>query len=200
VKCNSGNPLTRPTPVRGTPRYTGPRWPGFTPTSVVVISEVAVRIDVYVLVDLDTGGTFDRPAGTTGDRDGPLVPPDGEPPDTRPPTITEPPAVTEPPTTTEPPGSAADFCTAMRELRDYIDANFAREDPAVIAGLLDRFAEATAVAPPELRADMELLNGAVQAAGASGFTDPPDDPAYDAAGDRVAAWVSATCGFPLDDG
>ena len=195
VKCNCGNPLTKPTPVSRTPRYTGPTWPGFSPAGVVVITEVDVAIDVYVLTDTNGGGTFERPTGTTGTDDGPLVPPGGEPPDTTQPTVTAPPTVTEPPPPT------GDFCAAMQDLMAYVEANSGSEDPAAVRGLVDLFGRATAVAPPEVRADMELLNGAVQQALASGTVeDIPDDPAYDAAGERIEAWVSANCGFSLDGG
>jgi hypothetical protein len=56
---------------------------------------VNIDIDTYVLVDLETGGFIERPAGSTGADDEPLEPPDTEPPDTEPPD-TEPPD-TEPP-------------------------------------------------------------------------------------------------------
>lgn len=69
VRCECGNPLTPPQPVRTTPRYTGPRWPGFDATVVIVIQQTTVIIEDFVLIDIYTGGTFVRPAGTDGAQD-----------------------------------------------------------------------------------------------------------------------------------
>lgn len=89
VRCACGNPLLAPDPVSGTPRYEGTRWSGFSPqaTQVVVVQQT---VDVFVLVDVDTGERFERPAGTTGEDDRAV---DDEPE----PTTT---TTTEPPTTT----------------------------------------------------------------------------------------------------
>ena len=69
VRCECGNPLIPPIPVRATPRYTGPRWPDFDPTIVIVVQQTTVIIDTLVLVDIYTGETFERPRGTTGAED-----------------------------------------------------------------------------------------------------------------------------------
>ena len=69
VKCGCGNPLAPPVPTRVAPVYTGPHWPGFQPATVVVVN-VDVHIDIFVLVDPVTGVKFTRPAGTTGGNDG----------------------------------------------------------------------------------------------------------------------------------
>src|SRR5690606_32789625 len=71
VKCNCGNPLNAPTPVRSAPRYRGPQWSGFSPTTIVVVTEVTVQIDTYVLIDVNTGDRFARPVGTSGAEDSP---------------------------------------------------------------------------------------------------------------------------------
>lgn len=92
AKCACGNPLIRPARVQVTPRYTGPRWPGFNPATIVVVNQVDVEIDVFVLVDLETGELFERPAGTTGENDRPVEPDEPEPTTT-----------TAPPTTAAPP-------------------------------------------------------------------------------------------------
>jgi hypothetical protein len=88
ARCYCGNPLTPPTPVAH-PVYTGQRWTGFSPTTVVT------------LIDNDTGQPFNRPSGTTGTADGPAEP--GSAP-TMPgltvPTTTTP--TTTPPVTTTP--------------------------------------------------------------------------------------------------
>lgn len=75
-RCACGNPLIPPRQVTTTPTYTGDRWPGFNPVAVVVISQVNVEIDTFVVVDLRTGDLFERPAGTTGDQDTPTTGPD----------------------------------------------------------------------------------------------------------------------------
>ena len=69
VKCACGNPLTAPTPIR-TPTYTGARWQGFSPTSIVVIQRSTTVIETFVLTGPD-GERFTRPAGGTGSDDGP---------------------------------------------------------------------------------------------------------------------------------
>lgn len=122
-RCACGNPLIPPQRITTTPRYTGPRWPTFSPTTVIVVTEVNVEINTFVLVDLNTGDLFDRPAGTTGEEDEPTEPPTTEPPATEPPDTeppateppeTEPPATEPPPTQpppTQPPGTAAPLGT-----------------------------------------------------------------------------------------
>jgi hypothetical protein len=63
VRCACGNPLTEPVAVRSTPRYTGTRWAGFNPVTVVVINRSTTVINNFTLVDLDGGDTFVLPAG-----------------------------------------------------------------------------------------------------------------------------------------
>jgi hypothetical protein len=103
VKCYCGNPLTVPR-VYASPKYTGPRWPAFTPTTIVVIQKTTVIIDTFTLVDPKTGQPFTRPAGSTGTRDGnaPGTTPTTTTPTTTPTTL---PAATTPtqPATTPPP-------------------------------------------------------------------------------------------------
>jgi hypothetical protein len=69
VRCECGNPLTPPQPVNKTPKYTGPQWPDFDPTTIIVVQPTTVVITIFVVVDVYTGESFDRPAGTTGDQD-----------------------------------------------------------------------------------------------------------------------------------
>jgi len=69
VRCECGNPLTPPQPVKKTPTYTGARWPDFDPTVVIVVQPTVVVIDVFVVIDIFTGEIFVRPAGTEGDQD-----------------------------------------------------------------------------------------------------------------------------------
>jgi hypothetical protein len=68
ARCECGNPLTLPKPVE-TPTYTGPRWPAFDPTAIVIIEQAAAIIDSFAIVDVDTGDIFERPAGTSGGQD-----------------------------------------------------------------------------------------------------------------------------------
>jgi hypothetical protein len=97
VKCACGNPLTAPSPA-SSPRYTGPRWSGFSGTTITVIQQTTIEIDVFVLTDPVSGDQFERPAGTDGDQDTPID--DEQPPVTQPP-VTQPP-VTQPPVTQAP--------------------------------------------------------------------------------------------------
>ena len=69
-RCECGNPLTPPKPSRKPPVYTGPKWPGFDPTTIIVIQQTTVIIDSFTVIDINTGGTYGRPAGTDGGSDG----------------------------------------------------------------------------------------------------------------------------------
>jgi hypothetical protein len=100
IKCNCGNPLTPPQAVRTAPTYTGTRWPGFSPTNVVVVNQSTVEVNVFVLVNLDGTGTIERTAGAAG-QDVASAPPTTAPPTTAPPE-TAPPA-TAPPAAAPPP-------------------------------------------------------------------------------------------------
>ena len=77
VRCECGNPLTPPKPVKKTPRYTGPRWPDFDPTVIIVIQPTTVIIEIFVVIDIYTGQIFDRPPGTEGAEDVPTSPASG---------------------------------------------------------------------------------------------------------------------------
>lgn len=69
ARCACGNPLIPPRQAPTSPVYTGDRWPGFDPVNVVVVSQVNIEIETFVLVNLATGDLFERPTGTTGDQD-----------------------------------------------------------------------------------------------------------------------------------
>jgi len=69
VRCECGNPLTPPQAVPTTPTYTGPRWPDFDPTVIIVIQQTTVIIDEFILIDIYTGDRFRRPPGTEGAED-----------------------------------------------------------------------------------------------------------------------------------
>ncbi len=101
IKCNCGNPLTAPQAVSTTPAYTGARWPGFDPATVVVVNQSSIEISVFVLVNLTGTGTIERSAGANGqDVAVDATPPATTPPATAPP-ATAPPA-TAPPATAPP--------------------------------------------------------------------------------------------------
>ena len=69
ARCYCGNPLTPPIPTRVTPTYTGPAWPGFSPTTVVVVQPAPQPITIITIVDITTGTLFGRPAGGDGATD-----------------------------------------------------------------------------------------------------------------------------------
>lgn len=77
VKCGCGNPLTEPVAVSN-PVYAGPEWTDFVPATTVVVVASAAVITVIVLVDVDTGSLFGRPAGTDGSNDVDVTP-EGQP-------------------------------------------------------------------------------------------------------------------------
>ena len=69
VRCECGNPLIPPKAVKKAPTYTGPKWTDFDPVLIVVVQPTTVIIETFVVIDVSTGETFVRPAGTTGDQD-----------------------------------------------------------------------------------------------------------------------------------
>lgn len=68
VKCYCGNPLLPP-PQLGQVRYSGTQWPGFTPGAITVVQASSVVIQNFILIDVVSGQTIVRPAGTTGAAD-----------------------------------------------------------------------------------------------------------------------------------
>ena len=71
VRCACGNPLAGPKAL-SSPTYSGPKWAGFDPATLVVVQKTEIEINQFTLVDPSTGATFVRPAGAGGvDRDGP---------------------------------------------------------------------------------------------------------------------------------
>jgi hypothetical protein len=90
TKCYCGNPLTPP--VSYPPVYTGPRWSGFSPNNLTVIKQNVTVINIFVLIDIRTGQSFQRPAGTDGGQDTPGA--GGQPPSSAQPGTTAPPSST----------------------------------------------------------------------------------------------------------
>jgi hypothetical protein len=69
VRCECGNPLTPPQLAKKAPKYTGTKWPDFDPTTIIVVQPTTVVINIFVVIDINTGENFDRPAGTEGTED-----------------------------------------------------------------------------------------------------------------------------------
>jgi|GEM_PF-2033496 len=59
ARCFCGNPLSAPTAL-SSPTYTGPRWPGFEPATVIVVQPAPQPIPVVVIIDVHTGQPFSR--------------------------------------------------------------------------------------------------------------------------------------------
>ncbi len=71
VKCGCGNPLLPPTLTKAT-RIRGPRWSGFQPTKVTKVVS-ADTVNIFVIVNVTTGQLTDRPVGTDGTQDTPIL-------------------------------------------------------------------------------------------------------------------------------
>ncbi len=69
-RCECGNPLTPPLASRRPPVYTGPKWTGFNPGTIIIIQQTTVIINDFTVIDINTGQPFGRPAGTAGASDG----------------------------------------------------------------------------------------------------------------------------------
>jgi hypothetical protein len=75
VRGLSGNPLTAPVALRGTPNLVGTAWAGYRSGALAAVLAAAAAITNFVLVDVVTGHPFNRPAGTTGTNDTPHTQP-----------------------------------------------------------------------------------------------------------------------------
>jgi len=64
ARCACGNPLAAPVAIAA-PSFVGDAWENFSPTAVQVI-QASVPVDDFVLVDLNSGESFVRPAGSAG--------------------------------------------------------------------------------------------------------------------------------------
>jgi hypothetical protein len=65
VRCACGNPLAPPRQVTQ-PKYHGQQWNGWNTTNVIVVQQTTIQINIYILVDVETGERFGRRAGTDG--------------------------------------------------------------------------------------------------------------------------------------
>ena len=73
VKCACGNPLVPPQAAE--PRYRGRVWPDFDPAVIIVVQPAPVVINNFILVDINTGVPFQRPAGPDGHQNDTDAPP-----------------------------------------------------------------------------------------------------------------------------
>jgi serine/threonine protein kinase len=73
ARCYCGNPLLPPIPRPVTPTYTGPPWPAFQPTTIIIVVQSPQPIQVLTLADPNML-PFGRPVGTDGTSDGDAPP------------------------------------------------------------------------------------------------------------------------------
>ncbi|MEI7547127.1 MAG: DUF6777 domain-containing protein [Actinomycetota bacterium] len=67
AKCSCGNPLTPPEPLTQGPTYVGPQWPGFSPTTIIVVIQSGAVVGGFTIVDLSNGSFIVRPVGANAD-------------------------------------------------------------------------------------------------------------------------------------
>ena len=66
VRGPAGSPLTNPIAIDLRPLQRGTPWPDFNPGAIVIVQAARTVTIVFVLVDIYTGATFERMAGTIG--------------------------------------------------------------------------------------------------------------------------------------
>lgn len=207
VKCACGNPLIPPA-AQPKVRYTGPQWPGYSVTNIVVVQQSVTIIETFVLVNVDTGGQFQRPVGSSGSSDT-TVDPTGtstSSASTSPPSTTGASSTTRTtsststtrPTSSTTPGPTqtlpADFCATYKGLVAKwtgVEGN----DPKLLQELLSDLDKLAATAPSDMKADFEIVLQELDRWAANGG-DSSYDPsaAAEAASDRLNAQIKARCG------
>ncbi len=75
VRCACGNPLLAPQADNSATRFTGTRWSGFQPGTVVIVVPSVTVVKVVVLYDPVSGIWFGRPMGGHGGSDHRVPPP-----------------------------------------------------------------------------------------------------------------------------
>jgi hypothetical protein len=91
------------------------------------------------------------------------------------------------------------FCAKSDELIAAIDNLDYKNDPAgALRALKAAYAELVAAAPPEVAADIALINDIVQAAKTFEELGNSDSPELNAAGERLDAWSESHCGHRLN--
>ena len=71
VRCECGNPLNPPQPVKTPSTYSGPKWENFDPAAIIVVQQTTVIVDTFVIVGVESGEVIDRPSGSAGEADVP---------------------------------------------------------------------------------------------------------------------------------
>jgi hypothetical protein len=69
TRCACGNPLTAPSTTTSV-AFVGPQWSTFQVNQITTIQSSTTVINNFTMVDTSTGGSFTRPAGSTGGSDG----------------------------------------------------------------------------------------------------------------------------------
>ncbi|WP_156724593.1 DUF6777 domain-containing protein [Streptomyces apocyni] len=105
VRCACGNPLTPPVALRGDAQRKGDSWPDYRPSNVVAVTPAPTVVNVFVILDLEDGGWFEREKGDTGENDEPTTAPTSEPSPT---TTTQSPSPTRCPSGTTPSPTATE--------------------------------------------------------------------------------------------
>ncbi len=102
ARCYCGNPLTAP-PATTPADYTGERWPGFNPSTIVTVAPTSTPLAQLTLVDPVSLVVFTRPVGSDGGSDRVQDPTATTPDPTPGPVPSAPPSdpVTAPPSPTE---------------------------------------------------------------------------------------------------
>lgn len=77
VRCACGNPLTPPVALTAAPKQKGSAWPSYSKSDVVAVTPARQVVNVFVVLDVNTGTWFERPRGDTGSTDTPTTPPTG---------------------------------------------------------------------------------------------------------------------------
>jgi hypothetical protein len=99
TRCACGNPLTAPSTTTSV-TFVGPQWSTFQANQITTIQSSTTVINNFTVVDTSTGGTFTRPAGTSGGNDG-SVTASAPPSFSATPTPTQPQSPTTPPSPTQ---------------------------------------------------------------------------------------------------
>jgi hypothetical protein len=206
VKCNCGNPLTKPAPVRGTVRYTGEQWTSFQTNTVIVVQETTTIVETYTIVNIENNTIIERPSGSTGDADtaidqpAPALTGGTEPPPPPPGPEPQPP----PPDDEVTPEQQADYCEALDQ---YVNAALQFDENATEQEIIDFFVQVitdlTELAPPAVAADWQSISDyylpKIEAEGVGAlFTLEGESPTA-AADQRIEDHAASFCGITFDE-
>ena len=106
ARCYCGNPLTAP-PAAAPAGYTGERWSGFSPSTIVTVAAAATPLTQLTLIDPVSLVVFTRPVGSDGGSDRAQSPPTPDPVAPGP-TPSASPVPPPPPSAPPPPPSSAE--------------------------------------------------------------------------------------------